>query len=172
MKYKVGDKVRLRSDLKVGNYGTCYCCDSMTDHAGEVVTIRELHKIISNRFYIKEDLRGCHSSWDWSFEMLDGLAEEAAPEPQHKYKVGDKVRVRKDLVVTHYGPCACWASASMVAMGGRIVTISKLVADEDLYNIEEGPGLGYNWSEEMFEGLADAAPEPELDTDWSWEDLF
>ena len=41
MKYKVGDKVRIREDLVTGgNYGGYVAVDDMTDMGGSVVTIK------------------------------------------------------------------------------------------------------------------------------------
>ena len=71
-----------------------------------------------------------------------------------KYKVGDKVRVRKDLVVN-----SCYGKEDFVremkSFIGKIVTISKVIDGE--YMILEDDG-DYAWTEEMFEGLANEAP--------------
>lgn len=76
-KFKVGDKVRIREDLKRGKYGSCYACSQMAYHAGKVVTIRKHAPDCSNRFFIEESLPGCMDSWHWSEEMMEGLAEPA-----------------------------------------------------------------------------------------------
>jgi hypothetical protein len=71
-----------------------------------------------------------------------------------KYKVGDKVRVRKDLAVDY-----CYGREDFVeemkSFIGKIVTISKVIDEE--YMILEDNG-DYAWTEEMFEGLANEAP--------------
>lgn len=65
-----------------------------------------------------------------------------------KYKVGDKVRIREDLVmVGNYGGSV--AVDDMVDMGGNVVTIEK-VGKESGYRIEEDPDH-YFWTDEMFE---------------------
>ena len=67
-----------------------------------------------------------------------------------KYKVGDKVKVREDLVVGKmYGRQI--TVDSMVELKGGEVTI-KSVCNGEEYRIEE---LGYTWTNEMFEGLVD-----------------
>lgn len=67
-----------------------------------------------------------------------------------KYKVGDKVKVREDLVVGKtYGRHI--TINSMVELKGREVTI-KSVHNGEEYRIKE---LGYTWTNEMFEGLVD-----------------
>ena len=71
-----------------------------------------------------------------------------------KYKVGDKVRVRKDLVID-----SCYGREDFVgemkSFIGKVVTISKVIDEE--YMILEDNG-DYAWTEEMFEGLANEAP--------------
>lgn len=59
MKYKVGDKVRIREDLVMGeNYGGSVAVDDMTDMCGSVVTIervgnfRLLHQRRSGRILL------------------------------------------------------------------------------------------------------------------------
>ena len=64
-----------------------------------------------------------------------------------KYKVGDKVRIRKDLVMGgNYGDSV--AVDDMVDMGGNVVTIERV--GNLGYYIEEYPD-GYCWTDEMFE---------------------
>ena len=65
-----------------------------------------------------------------------------------KYKVGDKVRVRKDLVEgTHYGKYV--VTSDMIDMSGMVLTIKEVdtcggyIALEDPYS--------YYWTDEMFE---------------------
>jgi hypothetical protein len=71
-----------------------------------------------------------------------------------KYKVGDKVRVKKDLVIdSSYGREDF--VEEMKSFIGKIVTISKVIDEE--YMILEDDG-DYAWTEEMFEGLANEAP--------------
>ena len=71
-----------------------------------------------------------------------------------KYKVGDKVRVRKDLVIdSNYGREDF--VEEMKSFIGKVVTISKVIDEE--YMILEDDG-DYAWTEEMFEGLANEAP--------------
>ena len=70
MKYKVGDRVRVRRDLKndVG-YGSRHTVKEMMDYKGNVVTISEVR---TNCYWIEEDKK----AWDWTDEMFDGLVEE------------------------------------------------------------------------------------------------
>ncbi len=65
-----------------------------------------------------------------------------------KYKVGDKVRVRKDLVVGAYYGGQLFAD-DMERLCGKKVTIES-VRDEGVYRIVE---YDYNWTDEMFEDI-------------------
>jgi hypothetical protein len=70
MKYKVGDKVRIREDLVIGgNYGGCVAVDDMTDMGGNVVTIERVGNL---GYYIEED----PDEYCWTDEMFEGLVEE------------------------------------------------------------------------------------------------
>jgi hypothetical protein len=67
MKYKVGDKVRIRRDLEIGQlYDGCLCTKGMQDLAGKVVCITEVHKIYGNHRYCIAS-----SSWYWTDEMFE-----------------------------------------------------------------------------------------------------
>ena len=66
-----------------------------------------------------------------------------------KYKVGNKVRVRKDLdESTYYGGYG--VRSEMLDKVGCVVTIEKLLSN--CYRIDE---CGYIWTDEMFEGLVE-----------------
>lgn len=70
MKYKVGDKVRIREDLVMGgNYGDSVAVDDMVDMGGNVVTIERVGNL---GYYIEEDPDG----YCWTDEMFEGLVEE------------------------------------------------------------------------------------------------
>lgn len=69
MKYKVGDKVRIRSDLKVGeiygdNYDNYYFIENMEQFKGGVVTIAYVNETC---YYIKEDSIKLY----WTDEMIE-----------------------------------------------------------------------------------------------------
>ena len=70
-----------------------------------------------------------------------------------KYKVGDKVRVRKDLVVgKRYG---CYPDVSkMVEKSGKIATIRTV--HSDFYEIYKDV---YSWTDEMFEPVEELTAE-------------
>lgn len=70
MKYKVGDRVRVRSDLETGApYGDWLFSSGMNDYKGKVVTISETYQ---NKYRVRED----KERWVWTDEMLEGLVED------------------------------------------------------------------------------------------------
>lgn len=74
MKYKVGDKVRIREDLVTGgSYGGSVAVDDMTDMGGSVVTIEDVDK---SGYVIKEDPEG----YTWTDEMFEPVEEMSVEE--------------------------------------------------------------------------------------------
>lgn len=75
MKYKVGDKVRIRRDLmKFGRYGSQTFVEQMEKYKGMPATIS---KVFSDTYYIKED-KG--ENWYWTDEMFEAKDELTAEE--------------------------------------------------------------------------------------------
>ena len=71
MKYKVGDKVRVRRNLKDGlEYGGVYCNCSMVTLGGKVGTIRRVSTDDIGAYKLYE-----HDCW-WSDEMLEPICTE------------------------------------------------------------------------------------------------
>ena len=72
MKYKAGDKVRVREDLsKEEYYDGCYVNSEMGEFAGRVVTISRAPEL-TNRYGIKED----NMRWCWTDEMFKTLEDK------------------------------------------------------------------------------------------------
>ena len=68
MKYKVGDKVRVRSGLQINrSYGAYTFVSGMSDYKGSVVAISEVYLTC---YCIEED----KGIWKWTDEMFEGLA--------------------------------------------------------------------------------------------------
>lgn len=77
MKYKVGDKVRVRSDLRVGkSYGEHVFVHDMFKFRGKIVTIESVWK---KGYRIEED-----AYW-WTDEMLEPVEEMSAEEALKTY---------------------------------------------------------------------------------------
>lgn len=75
MKYKVGDKVRVRSDLEESEtYGDQTFVKPMEKYKGKLVTISEEHPRF---YYIKEDK---DENWCWTDEMFEPVEEMSAIE--------------------------------------------------------------------------------------------
>lgn len=138
MKYKVGDKVKVRENLIHGEkYGgmTFY----MDGWKGKVVTISLVDSL--GCYEIAED----EDKWAWTDEMFEGIAENK------RYKVGDKVKIREDLVGDEeYGEIDY--ISDMDKWKGKVVTISFADNDNNCYGIAEDTEL-LTWSAEMFEDV-------------------
>ena len=83
LKYKVGDRVRIKNFDWFRNEGANMVVVYMTKYYGEVVTIKSAHK----GFYrIKED----GGQYCWIDEMFECKMEEET-KPELKFKVGDRI---------------------------------------------------------------------------------
>lgn len=72
MKYKVGDKVRVRNDLKFGyEYGMHSFTSDMSRFCGKIVTIKSVHK---------GDYRIVECEYWWTDEMFEPVEEMSAEE--------------------------------------------------------------------------------------------
>lgn len=150
-KYRVGDVVRVRKDLTEDKR---YEAEGKTKHAvpdmialaGKDVEIA----VICNGYYRVKDCWG----YNWTADMFQGLVNP-------RYKIGDKVIVRKDLVVgDHYGidplGAKCRFVCEMDFFKGKTVTIAHVdvgILGDIRYNIEEDGGKWW-WTDDMFVGLA------------------
>jgi len=69
MKYEVGDKIKMRNDLKAGNrYGGVMFSQSMLPYLGEILEVETITD--GKRFYMKETYH------IFSDEMFEGLADD------------------------------------------------------------------------------------------------
>lgn len=75
MKYKIGDKVRVREDLIVDQwYGDDIFISEMVSFKGKIVTIK---KNQYNKYLIKEG----STTWNWTDEMFsEKISEDFIPE--------------------------------------------------------------------------------------------
>lgn len=69
----------------------------------------------------------------------------------NKYKVGDKVKVREDLEIWKIYGTDVFID-DMAELKGKEVTIKEVEPKFNSYRIKE---TGYNWTDDMFEGLAE-----------------
>lgn len=144
--FKIGTKVKLRDYLKVGSYyGGVKFEDFCKQDFGKVLTITKVtpcNGYISTTKYEFEE-----TPLEYTVEMLEPIKEKTI-----KYKAGDKVRIKKDLKAQRYG--IEFVVDEMLKYAGRPATITKVVeCDEGIkYSIDIS---GWNWTEEMFEPIAD-----------------
>lgn len=88
-------------------------------------------------------------------KYVDRVCTEEETKPRFKFKVGDKVRVRKDLTNKIYymddnPKRGCFALSSQVKMGGEVVTITECKSNNHFnYYFVEGSSL--MWTDGMFE---------------------
>ena len=84
MKYKVGDVVKVRSDLSAEKiYDKIRVTTDMLNYKGKVVHIEE---VIENRYHIKEN----NKKWYWTDKMLEPLTEEDVKKHFEEYVKGFK----------------------------------------------------------------------------------
>ena len=67
MKFKVGEKVKIKKNLKKGYDFKYYVADEMEKFKGKTVTI---YSVNSEAYRIEED----NMNWEWTEDMLEGLA--------------------------------------------------------------------------------------------------
>ena len=95
MKYKVGDKVRIKSldwynenkdDDGIVELSTHVFIPEMIEHCGRIVTIKDVFEdTVGNAvYYYMEEI-----VWDWTDEMIEGLTERNGK--TYPYKIGDRV---------------------------------------------------------------------------------
>ena len=151
-KYKPGDMVTVRSDLRYRTYkmadgkNTMNTTPQMLSKAGKKVKIKSVTK--TGKYIIEGSI------FPWVDEMFVdessvNTTEHKSDEP--KFKVGDRVRVRTDLTVGkhYYMNNRKWHDSfvdSMTCMKGKVVTISAV--SDKCYNIVKSR---WNWTDEMFE---------------------
>lgn len=100
MKYKVGDKVRVRSDLKAcEQYGANIATNSMERLAGKIVTISR----VGYAHYLVDGM-----NYNWTDEMLEPVEEMSAEEAIRLYaKVCKDSNCYACPVYEKSGECGC-----------------------------------------------------------------
>ena len=71
MKYKIGDRVRIRN-LEVNDvYGEVYVIDEMLEYCGKIVEIEKINNTFNDRYYILKDCKLL-----WHGDMLEPIKVE------------------------------------------------------------------------------------------------
>lgn len=92
-KYKIGDKVKIKEDLKGGErYNDVYCNDEMAKLAGEIVTIEDVDA--DGDYHIEEDMF-CY--W-WSEKMFDDSYVILAEEDEDNFEFVEKIITVQDFI--------------------------------------------------------------------------
>lgn len=151
-KYKPGDMVTVRDDLDrwsiyhmADGSNSMEMTDQMLTKRGKVVKIKSVTK--TGKYMIEGSI------FPWVDEMFKDKPETktTSDDKSPRFKVGDKVRVRKDLKCGEYymrdGETKDSFIGDMKELMGKVVTIDK-ITESGKYRIVEHR---YNWTDEMFE---------------------
>jgi len=136
--FKVGDKVKIRSDLKTGHkdYSIDVVCD-MKQYRGKEATITAIDSDGDYQLDIDKE------QFYWSVEMLEPITFR---EERSIFKVGDTVKVREDLHTSmNFG--SVYVDDDMLEYVGKYTTITKVVEGGCCYL--EGDGNRWCWHPEM-----------------------
>ena len=144
MNYKQGDKVKIRKDLKIDNvYGGLNLNEMMHALCGMTLTIKDKP---GEGFY-----RFVETNFTLSDAMIEGLADEPT-----RYKVGQKVNVRKDLKIGNDYDGLTF-SYGMEDYRGTVQPIVSITVFDN-YKFDN---TGWVFNDAMIEGLADCITSPE-----------
>lgn len=133
-KYQVGDKVKVKKDLKENHrYGGYTFIDDMMPFIGKEVTIKNVN--FDDSYRIEE----------FKYTWADTMFEEK--EESMKFKVGDKVIVKDNIMHGHYYSHV-YVNDSMVDLRGKTLTIKTVNDFLKKYKVEENT---WDWNDEMFE---------------------
>ena len=86
--FKIGDKVRVRRNLKGRSYVDCGLVEPICDYGGKTTEIKE-------KFGNNYQLKGC-STWLFSSEMLEKIDKKQ----ENRFKVGDRAILRRETECT------------------------------------------------------------------------
>lgn len=133
-KFKVGDKVRVKKDLKAGkNYGgLTFCFGHMQTTRGYESTIVEVyhHSDRSTTYRIKGQ------EYYYSEKMLEAAKDVTSPKfEMNKFKVGDKVRILDGSKIKDY--TGGWCMNDQIGMIATINDISYYSDGKVSYWMEE-----------------------------------
>ena len=123
MKYKAGDKVRVREDLlKEEYYDGCYVNPEMGEFAGRVVTISRAPEL-TNRYGIKED----NMRWCWTDEMFETLEDKNTTDETN---VSDEWVLCRDDTESHADAIGAAVDVNCLLEAKFKEAVSKITPDE------------------------------------------
>ena len=168
MRYKVGDKVRIKSidwynenkdEDGIVELSTHVFAPGMSQFCGKTLTINSVDNF-DKKYKMTED--GCY--FDWTDEMIEGLVEE---ETKPKFKVGDKVRIKSldwyNNNSNSWG-AVCFSdtpsfTSLMKQYCGKVMTIAEIT--NGMYRMKEDNSV-FDWTDEMIEGLVEEETKPKF----------
>lgn len=123
MKYKVGDKVRVRENLSIEErYDGCWVVPSMTVFLGKTVTIRKVREN-TNRYEIEED----HGTWSWTEEMFEPVESE---NPADETNVSEEWVLCKDDTESHADATEAAVDVNCLLEAKFKEAVGKITPDE------------------------------------------
>ena len=162
MEYKIGDIVKVRDDLQVGEkYGELNVMDYMLPFKGAIGTIEYIDR--DGDYYLAE----VNNPYAWHKDMLepielkDDLKEEMKGKNNIGYKVGDVVRIKNDLKKGEkYGECD--VIEDMLKFRGTIDTIEYIDMDGDFGLTNDNNH--YLWNKDMVVPIKQIIPINDLES--------
>lgn len=123
MKYKVGDKVKVREDLEIGKtYGKLTFSVQMREYKGQIVTIETAD---DDGYQIEED----ELNWYWTDEMLEDVKEELLKEADYGIEaINEQNRIEKLEIKLKN------KQSEIDFLKGQLSVYEKLLNGEDLEN--------------------------------------
>ena len=162
-KFKVGDRVRVKNDIKP-KFGVPY---RMVEMAGKTATVVEIANAKTGSCFLKFD-EDSHNSFIWFENLLEHIEDDDTPtmssnEPKtfniakHKYDIGDYVRIvdinelerlEDDDIEVPSG-----VAKPMFDYASKLARITDIEYDSDNYwkytiDLDDGK---WRWNESMFE---------------------
>lgn len=124
MKYKVGDKVRVRENLSAWKEydNGCYVTPSMTVFLGKTVTIHKVCEDI-NRYTIEED----YGAWNWTDSMFEPLESE---NPADETNVSEEWVLCKDDTESHADATVAAVDVNSLLEAKFKEAVGKIMPDE------------------------------------------
>lgn len=92
MKFKVGDTVTVRKDLKIGWYGAELVVPEMLVLAGEEVEVKHICESDNTLFIVG-------SAWNWTPEMFEETTSEITLEVGYRYQTDTIVQTSHQTVI-------------------------------------------------------------------------
>lgn len=124
MKYKVGDKVKVREDLSTWEEYDDGCCFnySMTVFLGKTVTICGVREDI-NRYIIEED----YGTWNWTDSMFESLESENSTDETN---VSEEWVLCKDDTESHADATVAAVDVNSLLEAKFKEAVGKIMPDE------------------------------------------